>query len=200
MEVVGGTTTQPGVPVGTILPYYGSVVPTNYLPCNGTTFDETQFPALYLLLGTNVLPDLREATLVGIGENTTHTIGNHDIYTIGEFKDDQVQNHVHLVNNYAYAASSATRRAFYNDAGALGPSGVYTGFQTNDSRHGSVTRGKSIGVNYIIKAITNTTESEATAVLNELKDYVQDYTINTLKSLVNGTTAYTDYKTNVEAL
>lgn len=199
LEVIGGTTVQPGCPVGTILAYYGSVVPTGYLPCNGTTFDETQFPNLYLLLGTNVLPDLRECTLVGIGENTTDTIGNHDIYTIGEFKDDQVQDHTHHVNSYAYASSSITRRSWYNDAGSFGGNDVYTG-NPNTGRHGDVTRGKSKGVNYIIKAVSNVAESEATAVFDQLKTYVESYTVNTLKTLVDGTSAYSDYKTNVEAM
>ena len=41
------------------------------------------------------LPDYREVTLVGVGSNETDilniTTQSHDEYTIGEFKDDQMQ-------------------------------------------------------------------------------------------------------------
>lgn len=80
-----------GLPVGSILALHTNRVPAGYLPCNGATYDITQYPALYTILQSNVLPDLREMNLVGAGSNTTQTIGTHDTYTIGQFKDDQVQ-------------------------------------------------------------------------------------------------------------
>ena len=80
-----------GLPVGSILALHTNRVPAGYLPCNGATYDITQYPALYTILQTNVLPDLREANLVGAGANTTHSITTHDTYTVGQFKDDQVQ-------------------------------------------------------------------------------------------------------------
>lgn len=80
-----------GLPLGTIIAMHSSRVPTGYLPCNGATYDINQYPSLYTLLGTNVLPDLRECNLVGIGESTRAIISAHDIYTLGQFKDDQIQ-------------------------------------------------------------------------------------------------------------
>lgn len=80
-----------GLPVGSILALHTTRVPAGYLPCNGAVYDITQYPALYTILQTNVLPDLREANLVGAGANSTHSISTHDTYTVGQFKDDQVQ-------------------------------------------------------------------------------------------------------------
>lgn len=47
-----------GNPVGTLLSRANGQVPRNYLECDGSTFNEGQYPALYLYLGTNVLPEL----------------------------------------------------------------------------------------------------------------------------------------------
>ena len=80
-----------GMPLGTIIALYRTTVPTGFLPCNGATFDVNQYPALYTILGTNKLPDLRECNLVGIGQSSRALISAHDIYTIGQFKDDQMQ-------------------------------------------------------------------------------------------------------------
>ena len=46
-----------GNPVGTLLSRDNGQVPRNYLECDGSTFNAGQYPALYLYLGTNVLPE-----------------------------------------------------------------------------------------------------------------------------------------------
>lgn len=67
----GGGGTSESVPVGTILPYYGAVAPDGYLLLDGSSFDSTQYPVLYSLLGTNVLPDARGKVLPGLDVNNT---------------------------------------------------------------------------------------------------------------------------------
>lgn len=90
-----------GIPLGTILPMWRTIVPAGYLLCDGSTFDVTKYPALYNLLGTDKLPDLRESTLVGVGTNSTNSITTHDTFTLGQFKDDQVGVHTHAyASNY----------------------------------------------------------------------------------------------------
>lgn len=49
-----------GNPVGTLLTTYKKIQPRNYLYCDGSTFNASQYPALYLYLGTNVLPDFQQ--------------------------------------------------------------------------------------------------------------------------------------------
>lgn len=51
------TDTGTGAPVGTLISQYKKVPMSGYLYCDGSTFDETAYPALYLYLGSNVLPD-----------------------------------------------------------------------------------------------------------------------------------------------
>ena len=95
-----------GNPVGTIIPMYKKSSPSGYLYCDGSTFDQTKYPLLYAYLGSNVLPDYREFALVGAEENTTDvynastnpngTIHDHDVYTEGQAKDDQLQEHYHM--------------------------------------------------------------------------------------------------------
>src|SRR5574344_3170783 len=87
------------IPVGTLISQYKKKPINGYLYCDGSTFDENVYPALYMYLGTNVLPDYRECVMVGAEQNTTDTIATHDVYGEGEFKDDQLQNHRHSVPN-----------------------------------------------------------------------------------------------------
>lgn len=46
-----------GAPVGTLIQQYKKKPMSGYLYCDGSTFDENAYPALYMYLGTNVLPD-----------------------------------------------------------------------------------------------------------------------------------------------
>ena len=49
--------TGTGAPVGTLISQYKKVPMSGYLYCDGSTFDQNTYPALYMYLGTNVLPD-----------------------------------------------------------------------------------------------------------------------------------------------
>jgi Phage Tail Collar Domain len=52
--LAGATTTD----VGHVTSFFGTVVPTGYLPCNGQVFDKQSYPALFVHLGSNTLPNL----------------------------------------------------------------------------------------------------------------------------------------------
>ena len=71
------TDTGTGAPVGTLISQYKKVPMSGYLYCDGSTFDENAYPALYMYLGTNVLPDYRECVMVGAEQNTTDTNTTH---------------------------------------------------------------------------------------------------------------------------
>ena len=62
------------IPVGTILPYVGGSAPTNFLICNGSTFNKDTYYKLYNILGTNVLPDLRGRFLQGANNNLRQNV------------------------------------------------------------------------------------------------------------------------------
>lgn len=103
---------------------------------------------------TFTLPDLREAAPVGIG---TRGVGvSADTYNLGQFKDDQFQGHWHqsriTLGNTANALGSNTARTNENvtfvDVSTIN---ILTDGTNGTPRTGTTTRGKRLGVNFIIK-------------------------------------------------
>lgn len=165
--------------VGTVIALATTDVPYGWHLCDGSSVLRTDYPKLFEKFntqkydGTNTLlsrygyadsthfnlPDYREVALVGIGTNGTDGLGtsghNHDVFTLGEFKDDQVQEHSHhtvAVNasqNYARLVGSGD--IAYGCAASGGGPFVYE--QGQDGRKGDVTRTKEKGVNYLIKVL-----------------------------------------------
>ena len=169
------TDTGTGAPVGTLIQQYKKVPMSGYLYCDGSTFDENAYPALYMYLGTNVLPDYRECVMVGAEQNTTDTIATHDVYGEGEFKDDQLQSHKHLVFTYSNVSGGATGvLASYND-GKDG-SNIRSQYWKDDKSSaniGETTHGKQKAVYVYIKATSGLAENQQENVLNDVKDYIR---------------------------
>ena len=160
------TDTGTGASVGTLIQQYKKVPMSGYLYCDGSTFDQNAYPALYMYLGTNVLPDYRECVMVGAEQNTTDTIATHDVYAEGEFKDDQLQNHKHTGGSDGYyMVASGT------DYG-LSTSVVSGTIQEGSARFGETTHGKQKAVYVYIKATSGLAENQQENVLNEVKGYV----------------------------
>jgi len=165
------------IPVSFIAPFYRATAPAGWLVCDGrdtTGTDEelsTYYPLLYAILGSNKLPDLQEVTLVGIGHNITNIFDSneinpatqqagtqvHDEYNLGEFKDDQLQGHWHIINQAGigagqskpyplsvYNGNNRTDNVIANNAISDGTNGT--------PRVGTTTHGRQIGVLYCIKA------------------------------------------------
>lgn len=175
-----------GNPVSTIIAIYSNLVPSGYLPCNGVQFDETQFPALYAILGDNHTPDLRECALVGAGQNTTDTIATHDVYNVGQFKDDQLQDHSH---NFRGGYSSGSKGTNWLRVDTNNPSNEWNSVgSVLSARGGDVTRGKRKGVNYCIKATAGLDESDADYVLGVLAP-VDEVTLNNMHSVTSNAVA-----------
>ena len=173
-----------GNPVGTLLTTYKKIQPRNYLYCDGSTFNASQYPALYLYLGSNVLPDYRECAMVGAEKNTTDVFDstetdpntgnagtqNHDVYAQGEFKDDQIQAHEHNMHTYTLQVSGgggyASRvREGYDE---------YTDGLSSGTRSGTVTRGKRKAVYVYIKAVDGVDISDEDTFLVTVKNFVEE--------------------------
>lgn len=137
-------------PIGSIIPFGGTTAPDGFLLCQGQAVSRTTYSELFAIIGTAYgigdgsttfnIPDLRETVPVGVGENDAQTIAEHDVYTLGEFKDDQIQNIGKMKANATNGYSVV--------------SGGIAGYITSNSalRTGTTTHGKQLGVNYIIKA------------------------------------------------
>ena len=169
-----------GNPVGTLITTYKKIRPKNYLYCDGRdttgTDDElsTHYPALYMYLGSNVLPDYRECVMVGAEQNSTDTIATHDVYTEGQFKDDQMQEHTHDIyvgtSKMGYTGTTATRGQ--NLGGyAIGGTTIQA---TNiaSGRSGTTTHGKQKAVYVYIKAVDGVDITDEDSFLSVVENYV----------------------------
>lgn len=155
--------TVSAVPAGAIMPFGGSSAPFGWLLCNGAAVSRTDYADLFAVIGTSYgtgdnsttfnVPDLRECVPVGAGqsERSSSVLKSHDTYTVGQFKDDQFQDHTHKYTRpYSgtgslYISGSCSTASTYDTT-------TYSAVVTNTTyRGGTVTRGKRLGVNYIIK-------------------------------------------------
>jgi len=181
IEWIAGRADGQGVPIGCVIPIYGNTAPnSSWLICDGSTFDAETYPALALYLGGNRLPDLRECVLVGAGQSDNdydasanpNGIHEHDVYNVGEFKDDQLQGHEHIIKSLSGNAGwtgSATIGG--NDKNT---SGIVSDGTNGTPRIGSTTHGKQVGVNYIIKATSVSAETDHAAILAQTMAYIRD--------------------------
>ena len=174
---------------GMIQMYGGSTAPTGWLMCNGAEVSRTTYAALYAVIGNTYgtpssnanfkLPDYREAAPVGVGQNERGI--THDVFSLGEYKDDCLQNHKHTRGDMEIYGSFSCRStrgdwdkhadgtfalssqgtAYNSGSGGVAGAEVinfyasrnWTGSTSDPSTgsHGSVTRGKRLGSNFIIK-------------------------------------------------
>lgn len=91
-----------GNPVGSYLYTNKQLQPRNYLYCDGSSFNQNTYPALYLYLGTNVLPDCRGGTeYVYIKAVDGVDISDEDTFlnTVKNYVDGQVED----ANSYSTA-------------------------------------------------------------------------------------------------
>ena len=183
-------------PIGVIQAFSGNTVPYGYLLADGASYKVADYPDLYAVIGNTYggdtenfnVPDYRETVLVGVGENTTDTIASHDVYGLGEFKDDQLQR---IQGTY-------TTGAIYNESYGIGPNtydgaftfaieGEYSKYavsqvvggggggigvrldsaRTTRTGDTNTTHGKQKGVTYIIKAFHT---NEGVDSKNEVSD------------------------------
>lgn len=169
------------LPLGIIIPFYGTKNDLHSYPfliCDGSTFDTDEYPLLYARLGTNVLPDMRELGVVGAGKNETYIFDStetdpstqqagtqeHDVFTIGQFKDEQLKAHHHKVygrtsgggNSISNSYPITTHGLIGHASGSLNYTETTSaGSQTKNlisDTGGNVTRGRCMGMNWIIKA------------------------------------------------
>ena len=79
---------------------------SDWLLCDGSSFDPSEYPELYALLGnTTYVPDLREAILAGVGTNATYTIATHNaIQCVGDLLPAKMQDHYHscTISNHSH--------------------------------------------------------------------------------------------------
>ena len=160
-DTLGGLGQSVLVPTGTIAMYgVPSYTPTGWLLCDGSAVSRTTYSNLFGSIGvyfgvgdgvnTFNVPDFRETAPVGVGTRGSG-ITAHETYTLGQFKDDQFQGHVHQINQAATSAGPSTGGTWNAKIDSLQNSGEAVIGTNGTPRRGDVTRGKRLGVNFIIK-------------------------------------------------
>ena len=166
LERIAGGTLYADAPIGEIHAFGGSVVPNGYLLCDGQAVSRTTYSELFTVIGTAFgsgdgsttfnVPDLREVVPVGAGESTNGNIAAHNVYDVGEFKDDQMQGHEHKLEGALDDANNGFKYVRFVSYATWRADGKTYGIMSDDvngnPRLGTTTHGKQLGVNYIIKA------------------------------------------------
>lgn len=180
LELISGATLWADAPIGAMQAFGGSVAPSGWFLCQGQALSRTDYAELFAVIGTHFgsgdgsttfnLPDMREVVPVGAGTSNRSAIATHDAYSLGQFKDDQLQEHQH----YRFGADS--NGSFYAGTGGSGSwtptsnTGQYgdsIGHVLN-GRKGGTTHGKQLGVNYIIKAQQTALPADLEAGVEEM--------------------------------
>ena len=137
---------------------------TGWLACNGQAVSRTIYATLFEAIGTTWgsgdgvttfnVPDLQEAYPVGVGTRSSG-ITAHDVFTLGQFKDDQLQGHYHsslsttgFIQNLVGSTGTGTGANRVVDLTTAAPT---TDGTNGTPRTGAVTRGKGLGLNFVIK-------------------------------------------------
>lgn len=193
LSPIAGGTLYADAPVGSIIPFGGSIIPSSFLLCNGQSILRTDYPELFAVIGTSFgsvddthfnVPDMRESVPKGAG--LTGNSSNHmdaDGLAVGEFLDDRLQD---------YFADGDLPTYIGGESGIAelggGNYSYYVGNQRRKltaTRRGATTEVKSVGVNYIIKATSIALPSDfETAVDDKIEDAVSNF----VKSLTYNTT------------
>lgn len=151
-------------PVGSIQMWITDTPPSGWIFCDGSTLDKNVYPDLFDIIGYSFggsgdyfdLPDFSEASPVGVGTRDS-SLPAHDVFTLGQFKDDQLQGHHHVASHFNgnnIAVGSGDSNYGYRQVDNLSVDGC--GSPSSDGtngtpRVGTVTRGKRFGVMFIIK-------------------------------------------------
>ena len=150
-------------------------IPYGWLECNGQSVLRADYPDLFQKFNTQTydgsntllsrygsadathfnLPDYREVALVGIGTNGTDTIAAHDAFSLGQFKDDQLQEHNHEFYSVTATGAGNSNPYITTEGGSSAYLKYFSGAVKGvlNARRGTTTHGKQKGVTYLIKVL-----------------------------------------------
>lgn len=159
------TTLQAGI----VMAYTGTVIPVGWLNCDGSAVSRTVYNKLFASISTTWgagdgsttfnIPDLRSATLRGVGTPTLYT--SNTVIALAQTIDDSAQGHKHSDPTRGYITASAQISNTGTDpvevnASTYTAKSYYATTMGNDGTNGTPrtgleTTGKARGVFYIIK-------------------------------------------------
>lgn len=188
IKPLAGSTPGEGLPVGAITAFTANSIPSGWLLCDGSTFDETLYPALFLALGGNVLPDLRNRFLEG-ADSVVREYKDAGLPNITGTWDANYENDTYFEGPMTGAFSvdkDSSRNRLRGDINGNG-NGVFRfnakngetktdgTLKTEDEAHvygnSDTVQPASYTVNYIIKATSGITTEAALDAFNMIKEY-----------------------------
>jgi microcystin-dependent protein len=108
------------VPIGAVLDFFGAITPTNYLPCDGSTHNVSDYPTLGAMLAIGAASTFNTPNYggkSGIGANATYTLGaiggeaTH-VLTVGEMPV-----HAHSITQVAHTHTASQPAHVHPDPG-----------------------------------------------------------------------------------
>lgn len=156
------------LPVGTIIPYAGTTIPSNYMKCEGQELSRIEYDILFNAIGTTYgvgdgtttfnLPNLKGRVITGIDSNDTDfdTLGETGGEKVHTLTVDEMPSHAHeqlAVTNPNSGGSGI--RGTYNGQEGDGMSRYPTNAQTGTTGGGEPHNNLQpyIVLNYIIKVL-----------------------------------------------
>ena len=171
LNAIGGSggTVSDTLPIGSVVEWFSTTIPTNWLECNGQAISRTEYAELFAVIGTKYgsgdgsttfnLPNIKGKTTVGLDIDDTdfNTLGK----TGGEKTHTLIENEIQKMNVYMTRANWYDHRGL-EAGGAVNRVVVAGGASggTTDREIGTVKAGGQahnnlqpyIASNYIIKA------------------------------------------------
>lgn len=185
ISVGGGASGGDGLPVGSGTVWFSNIAPKNYLICNGSAISRTNYKKLFETIGTTYgqgdgsttfnLPKVDGKTLVGLDstDEDFDTLGK----IVGEKKHkltiSEMPSHAHSIlgdaNSGSFPGTSFNVPVVGNQN--FGSKGM-TEIEGQSKEHNIVQ--PSLVINYIIKALDDTTLDKNGKILNEHSDSEKD--------------------------
>jgi microcystin-dependent protein len=185
------------VPIGTIQPYGGDVIPDGFFLCDGTTISRTDYATLFAAIGTTWgygnnsttfhLPDLRGNFLRGVDKDEVGTASGRDTErnsrtalnaggatgnNVGTYQGDKYFSHVHGTGNHRhqYYARDRVGSPMRSTLGEYGPVD-WVGYKADSDfrKYGYVTWYQNQGFN------TQGTSSETKDINASVKYIIRVY-------------------------
>lgn len=138
------------IPIGGIIMWGATLVPANWLECNGDAFSSITYPDLAAVYGTN-LPDLRGVFVRGLNRGKTVN-GDPDVNrAILSYQADAYQQHSHTTAEGGFQ-TNIFGGSYYTSSNA-NPSNQRAAQTTSTAGTSTETRPKNVALMYIVRAL-----------------------------------------------